>query len=319
MQGGDPRCGSCHLARPTPPARPPTRPLHPRENAISASLSHPNIITYYGLCVSPPHISLVFELCSRDSLWSLIEHVQQRREAWQLLQGAAQEEAGGAGATAYGAAALYGATSPRGRAATPLPARASPPTLSWRHRLRIARGAASALAYLHACEPPILHRDIKSQNFLVTSRYEARLSDFGESRARAGGGGGSGAPMTGEVGTLFWMAPELWRGEEYGESADVYGLGIVLWELLALARPYEGVPRAHLPMLVSAQRRRPAMPPAAPPAWLRLVTACWDDDAAARPTAAAVCAALKAMTLAELRRGGAEGACAARGGGVAGV
>lgn len=91
------------------------------------------------------------------------------------------------------------------------------------------------------------------------------------------------------------MAPELWRGEEYDESADIYSLGIVLWEILTLSHPYEGVSQAHLPMLVAAQRRRPIIPPHAPPEFVRLVTACWADNPADRPSAEEVLAALTAM------------------------
>lgn len=252
-----------------------------KENAIAAALEHSHIVAYHGLCVCPPHISLVFELCSRDSLWTLIDHVATRRRAWQR---SAQHSS------------------------QPGP---PPATLSWRRRLRIARGVASALAYLHSFQPaPFLHRDLKSQNVLITGGYEAKLSDFGESRASARHSGGVGsAPMTGELGTIFWMAPELFRGEEYDESADIYSLGVVLWEILALAHPYEGVPQAHLPMLVAAQRRRPAIPRGSPPAFVRLITACWSDDPLERPSAQAVSDALSAMSWAELQA--AEDAAAA--------
>ena len=49
------------------------------------------------------------------------------------------------------------------------------------------------------------------------------------------------------------MAPEIIRGDAYDESVDVFSFGIVLWELLALAHPYAGVPEKHLTYLVMAK------------------------------------------------------------------
>ena len=123
--------------------------------------------------------------------------------------------------------------------------------------------------------------------------------------------------MTGEIGTAAWMAPELWRADGYGASADVYSLGIVLWELLAQAHPYDGVPLAHLPLLVVAQRRRPAIPPGAHPGYTRLVTACWADDPLARPSAASVHAELCRLRSRELDAWEAAAGGAAVGGAAA--
>ena len=96
------------------------------------------------------------------------------------------------------------------------------------------------------------------------------------------------------------MAPELWRGDTYDESADVYSLGIVLWELPALAHPYEGVPQAHLPLLVAAQGRRPAIPKGAPPAFVAILKACWANEPSERPSASEVLARLQGLRSHEL-------------------
>jgi len=57
-------------------------------------------------------------------------------------------------------------------------------TLSWSRRLKVALGTARGLAYLHEhADPPIIHRDIKSNNILLDENYNAKVSDFGLSKS----------------------------------------------------------------------------------------------------------------------------------------
>ena len=56
--------------------------------------------------------------------------------------------------------------------------------LSWSRRLKVALGAARGLAYLHEhADPPIIHRDIKSNNILLNENYTAKVADFGLSKS----------------------------------------------------------------------------------------------------------------------------------------
>ncbi|KAG3011602.1 hypothetical protein PC120_g14317, partial [Phytophthora cactorum] len=82
--------------------------------------------------------------------------------------------------------------------------------LSWaRDKIYIAIGIARALVYLHARTPPLIHRDLKSSNILLTDSLEPKIIDFGVSRGlidltmTEGGGGGGGAPPCGPA-TGFW-------------------------------------------------------------------------------------------------------------------
>ncbi|GLE09404.1 hypothetical protein PINS_up021013 [Pythium insidiosum] len=108
------------------------------------------------------------------------------------------------------------------------------PTGFSRDKLKIALHVAEGLAYMHALRPQVLHRDLKSRNVLLTSSLDAKLIDFGVARERAD------HTMTTGVGTLRWMAPEVMAGGHYGESADVFSLGVILSELDTHELPYCG-------------------------------------------------------------------------------
>ena len=85
---------------------------------------------------------------------------------------------------------------------------------------RVAEGAARGMNYLHFGKPPVLHRDLKSANILLDDSYNAKVADFGLSRLKA-----QERSMTGNCGTVQWMAPEILSNESYAEPADVYSYG----------------------------------------------------------------------------------------------
>merc|ERR1719472_566909 len=72
---------------------------------------------------------------------------------------------------------------------------------------------ASAMKYLHGRTPPIIHRDLKPQNVLLDGKRNAKVCDFGTSKAME-----KSRDMTAGVGTVAYMAPELMRA--FSENAD---------------------------------------------------------------------------------------------------
>lgn len=91
---------------------------------------------------------------------------------------------------------------------------------------------AAALDAAHAAG--IVHRDVKPHNILLEGD-RAYLTDFGLAKALGDSGVLSGASV---VGTVEYMSPEQWRGEQVGPPADVYSLGCVLYESLTGVVPY---------------------------------------------------------------------------------
>ncbi|HEY7255828.1 MAG TPA: protein kinase [Solirubrobacterales bacterium] len=91
---------------------------------------------------------------------------------------------------------------------------------------------ADALDSAHAAG--IVHRDVKPHNILLEGDH-AYLSDFGLAKALGDSGVVSGASI---VGTVEYMSPEQWRGQDVGPAADVYSLGCVLYESLTGIVPF---------------------------------------------------------------------------------
>ena len=102
---------------------------------------------------------------------------------------------------------------------------------SWKLRIRISLDAARGIEYLHSyAVPPIIHRDIKSSNILLDANWTARVSDFGLS-LMGPDASDSFRPMK-AAGTVGYIDPEYYGLNVLTAKSDVYGLGVVLLELL---------------------------------------------------------------------------------------
>ncbi|KAG2600192.1 receptor-like serine/threonine-protein kinase ALE2 isoform X2 [Panicum virgatum] len=110
--------------------------------------------------------------------------------------------------------------------------------LDWDARLRIALGAARALAYLHEdSSPRVIHRDFKSSNILLEYDFTPKVSDFG--LARTALGEGNEHISTRVMGTFGYVAPEYAMTGHLLVKSDVYSYGVVLLELLTGRKPVD--------------------------------------------------------------------------------
>jgi len=156
-------------------------------------------------------------------------------------------------------------------------------------KLFIAQGIAGGLNYLHNLNLPIIHRDLKSSNILLTDKYESKVSDFGLSRIVDT----DISHMTANIGTPYWMAPEIIKMQKYTTKVDVFSYGILLYELYSGELPYRGLAPLVVPNLVAEKGLRPTVPKGCPRKMAKLMTMCWDANPDNRPTFAEILEYLK--------------------------
>ncbi|CAI9092637.1 OLC1v1027937C1 [Oldenlandia corymbosa var. corymbosa] len=120
--------------------------------------------------------------------------------------------------------------------------------LTWHRRMKIALDIARGLEFLHEhCNPPVIHRDLKSSNILLDSNFNAKLSDFGLAIV-------DGAQNKNNIklsGTLGYVAPEYLLDGKLTDKSDVYAFGVVLLELLLRRKPVEKLAPAQCQSIVT--------------------------------------------------------------------
>ncbi|CAL5403748.1 unnamed protein product [Camellia sinensis] len=112
-------------------------------------------------------------------------------------------------------------------------------SLDWPARFRIALDAAGGLSYLHHdCVPPIVHRDVKSNNILLDAELGARISDFGVAKIVKTVNKGAES-MSAIAGSCGYIAPEYAYTLRVNEKSDIYSFGVVILELVTGRRPID--------------------------------------------------------------------------------
>jgi serine/threonine-protein kinase len=140
----------------------------------------------------------------------------------------------------------------------------------------IAQQLARALARAH--ERRVVHRDVKPANVLISRDGRIKVGDFGVAYLAEGSTDAAAATI---AGTPKYMAPEQAEGEPTAPATDVYGVGIVLYEMLAGHPPFEGSSAVELGMH-HVHDTPPPLPPDTPPALARIVERALLKDPAER-------------------------------------
>ncbi|XP_010254566.1 PREDICTED: serine/threonine-protein kinase CTR1-like [Nelumbo nucifera] len=163
--------------------------------------------------------------------------------------------------------------------------------LDKKRRLRMALDVAKGINYLHRLNPPIVHWDLKSPNLLVDKNWTVKVCDFGLSRFKAN----TFISSKSVAGTPEWMAPEFLRGEPSNEKSDVYSFGVILWELVTMQQPWNGLSPAQVVGAVAFQNRRLTIPQNTCLMLASLIESCWADDPKQRPSFASIVETLKKL------------------------
>ncbi|KAI0501218.1 hypothetical protein KFK09_016161 [Dendrobium nobile] len=149
--------------------------------------------------------------------------------------------------------------------------------LAYKIVIQLALDLSRGLSYLHSQK--IVHRDVKSENMLLDSQRNLKIADFGVARVEAQ----NPKDMTGETGTLGYMAPEVLDGKPYNRKCDVYSFSICLWEIYCCDMPYPNLSFVEISSAVVRQNLRPEIPRCCPNALANIMRRCWDPSPEKRP------------------------------------
>ena len=234
------------------------------EGSLLASLRHPNIVNFMGVCTFPP--AIVTEYCPRGSLTDVLRMAKENAELAQYL--------------------------------------------TWPRRIAMLTDAAQGMLFLHKHRPPIIHRDLKSPNLLVTEHFKVQISDFNLSKIIQEATATSAVQQTSNSGANNprWLAVECLSGNKATEASDVFSFGVIMWEMMTFSIPWTGQtnPWSIVRTICDGGRLEiPAqedVPGGADTAnykgyddYVVLMNTCWTQEPANRPDFAAVIAALKKL------------------------
>jgi serine/threonine protein kinase len=280
-----------------------------REAETLATLSHPNVVSIFGVVTDGDRPGIVEEFLSGGSLQRVLAKERERakdREA--ARQDAVKKANGDVALQAELLAKVAASTATRSR-------------LDAKTRLQLCLDVARGMEYLHAKR--FVHFDLKSDNVLAAvrgRRLVCKVCDFGLSKRRR-----SQASFVSGVnsrrGTLPWTAPEVLRSpDKVTESADVYSFAIVMWELWTSQLPHYGLDEYALYGGLMMHQLRPTVPgddalsPRTGPyraatkdaqvtvdidppcdGWETLMKNCWKENSKERPKFVDIVASLEAM------------------------
>lgn len=145
-------------------------------------------------------------------------------------------------------------------------------------RYNIACGVANAMVYLHHCSPPIMHRDLTTSNILVNYDGTVKICDFGMSKMF------TEDALSAAVGCMTSMAPEVYKGEGYSPSIDVFSYAMVLYEVFVGETPNGSIDQRKYAHQVAMEGYRPVLPASMPIFWQSMIISCWDQNPERRPT-----------------------------------
>lgn len=149
-------------------------------------------------------------------------------------------------------------------------------------RVQVAVDIATAVEYLHSKR--IIYRDLKPANIGFDQNGVVKIFDFGLAvELPEGSEPNSTFNLAGNTGTSRYMAVEVIRKHPYNCKVDVFSFSILLWELMALCKPYDGLVGQQVKECVSVFGERPAIPRTWPTNLRRIMRRGWTENIVDRP------------------------------------
>lgn len=155
-------------------------------------------------------------------------------------------------------------------------------TVNQKHELIIwAAQIACGMQYLELHH--FVHRDLAARNILLASRFQAKISDFGLSRAIGAGDDYYRASQGGKW-PIKWYAPESFNYGTFSHASDVWSFGITMWEMFSMgAPPYHDMKGVDVIKLIEDNQRL-SQPDLCPDKVFEIMKSCWNYNPKNRPT-----------------------------------
>lgn len=172
-------------------------------------------------------------------------------------------------------------------------------------RLKISIQTTVAIQYMHELKPPLIHRDLKTQNLVLDKQWNIKVCDFGKTQELHGESVTITHQDTG--GSPRYMAPECFLvGQRITEKVDIWSLGCCLVEILGGPLPYEHVPQMSEVHALLAQCIPPLVPQWFAPNAQPMLKKCFEFDPPKRINLPEILLTLRGLTPQDLERSGME-------------
>ncbi|GBB98675.1 hypothetical protein RclHR1_00330002 [Rhizophagus clarus] len=160
--------------------------------------------------------------------------------------------------------------------------------VTWnKQKLRILWQISEGLETIH--NEKFIHRDFHSGNILfdptdktgsIKENYQWKVADLELSQSL----NSDTSPNSEIYGVIPYIAPEIFKGSAFSKKADVYGLGMIMWELTTGCKPFDNVKHDHNLIYKILDGERPNITEDTPECYVNLMKSCWDPDPKKRPT-----------------------------------